>query len=73
MTQVVLAHTPFRRLAADTHLRDKPVLVAGVGQPAEVAAHYGFRQVLTLPQLHAAHPHSAPFAAHPGVTSSVSC
>lgn len=60
--QVVLAHTPFRRLAQHTPLRDKPVLVAGVGSPAEVARHYGFRQVLTLPQLHAAQPHSAPFA-----------
>lgn len=64
--QVVLAHTPFRRLAQHMPLRDKPVLVAGVGSPAEVARHYGFRQVLTLPQLHAAQPHSAPFAVREG-------
>lgn len=44
--QVVLAHTPFRRLAVADQLRDRPVVVAGVGDPAGVAAHYGFQQVL---------------------------
>lgn len=42
---MVLAHTPFRRLAAEGRLRDLPVLVAGVGHPADVARHYGFQQV----------------------------
>lgn len=37
--QVVLAHTPFRRLAQSTPLRDQPVLVAGLGSPADVARH----------------------------------
>jgi hypothetical protein len=41
----VLAHTPFRRLAVAGKLRDRPVLVAGVGDPAGVATEYGFRQV----------------------------
>lgn len=44
--QVVLAHTPFRRLAVAEKLRYRPVVVAGVGDPAGVAAHYGFQQVL---------------------------
>lgn len=61
--QVVLAHTPFRRLAVAGRLRDRPVVVAGVGDPAGVAAHYGFRQVVTMEQLHRALPHSVPFAA----------
>ena len=61
--QVVLAHTPFRRLAAEGSLRDRPVLVAGAGRPAAVAREYGFRQVVTMEALHAALPHSVPFAA----------
>jgi hypothetical protein len=35
--QVVLAHTPFRRLAAHTPLRDRPVVVIGGPNPAHVA------------------------------------
>lgn len=42
---MVLAHTPFRRLAAEGRLRERPVLVAGAGRPAAVAREYGFRQV----------------------------
>ena len=57
--QVVLAHTPFRSLAAS--LGSKPVLVAGMGEVADVASAYGFRHVVTTHDLARALPSAVPF------------
>ena len=56
---MVLAHTPFRSLAAS--LGDKPVLVAGSGDVAHVAATYGFKHVVTTGDLARALPSAVPF------------
>ena len=57
--QVVLAHTPFRSLAAN--LGSKPILVAGMGEVAHVAATYGFKHVVTTRDLARASPSAVPF------------
>ena len=57
--QVVLSHTPFRSLAKS--LGSKPVLVAGVGNVAEVAREYGFKHVLTTKDIALAVPKAVPF------------
>ena len=40
-SQVVLSHTPYRQL---THLKDKPVLLAGLGRLKEVAHSHRSQQ-----------------------------
>ena len=55
----MLAHTPFRSLAAS--LGSKPVLVAGMGEVAHVAATYGFKHVVTSRDLARALPSAVPF------------
>ena len=58
--QVVLSHTPFRQLA--DQYGQRPVLVAGRKQTAEVALTYGFESAVTTCELAAAFPHSVPFS-----------
>ncbi|KAK9813601.1 hypothetical protein WJX73_010022 [Symbiochloris irregularis] len=59
-SQVVLSHTPFRQLAEQYSQR--PVLVAGRKQTADVALNYGFESAVTTCELAAAFPHSVPFS-----------
>lgn len=56
--QVVLSHTPFKRLLPSLK---GPVLVAGMGNVVEVAQHYGFKQLLTPLDVARADPSIAPF------------
>jgi hypothetical protein len=63
-TQVILAHTPMRELAAGA-LAEQPVLVSGRGRSLEVARAYGFRRALNTRQLGAAMPPATPFSAYP--------
>jgi HAD superfamily hydrolase (TIGR01456 family) len=69
-TQVLLSHTPFRALAP--RFADLPVLVAGRGRVAEVAAAYGFRRAATTAQLAAAAPRAVPFRAPAAAAAALS-
>lgn len=56
--QVVLSHTPFKHLLPSL---EGPVMVAGMGNVAEVARHYGFNQILTPLDVAWAAPSIVPF------------
>ena len=56
--QVVLSHTPFKRLLSSL---EGPVMVAGMGNVVEVAQQYGFKEVLTPLDVARAAPSIVPF------------
>jgi len=51
--QIVLSHSPLRKLAI---LHDKNVVVSGQGPIAEIASGCGFKNVSTLEEINEAHP-----------------
>lgn len=64
-TQVQLAHTPMRQLALPTSaggggLADKLVVVVGKSRAPSIAHAYGFRNTMTMEELHSRHPHLFP-------------
>ncbi|KAK9831207.1 hypothetical protein WJX74_007420 [Apatococcus lobatus] len=58
--QVVLSHTPYRKLVK--HLGDKPVLISGRGNFHHVAREYGFTQCVSTTQLARALPDALPLS-----------
>eukprot|EP00803_Ostreobium_quekettii_P010448 evm.model.scf_1116.2 EVM.evm.TU.scf_1116.2 scf_1116:15222-17869(-) len=65
-SQVVLSHTPMRKLAMQD-LGCRPVLVCGRGNSEKVAKEYGFKVTITTEQLARALPSATPFSAIPGL------
>ncbi|KAI8114238.1 hypothetical protein M9434_002364 [Picochlorum sp. BPE23] len=57
--QMILSHSPFRKLSSN--FQSKPVLVVGRGDSQHVARHYGYSHIISSKQLIERNPSCVPF------------